>query len=105
MSRAISIYEGTGIAEGVDYAIDTEFCGIPGRKNVSEVALVNIKTNNLVNAAFNKKRGMIVSVESGHQASKLGGEKPEGQDEVRTEHNYTKQIPILLLIMTSMQVQ
>lgn len=68
VSRAISIYEGTGIAGGVDDAIDTEFCTIPGRKNVSEVAFVNVKTNKLVvNAVFNKKRSMIASIESGHQ--------------------------------------
>lgn len=80
VSRAISIYEGTGIAEGVGDAIDTEFCTIPGRKNVSEVALVNVKTNNLVvNTVFNKKRGITASRESGHQRQQnMWGETRSG---------------------------
>jgi hypothetical protein len=44
------------------YALDTEFCSITGRFNVTEVAIVNVRTDKLVvHAIFNDKRGMIAS--------------------------------------------
>ena len=44
------------------YAVDTEFCSIPGQLNVTEVAVVNMRTNNLVvHGVFNHKRGMVAS--------------------------------------------
>ncbi|KFY20808.1 hypothetical protein V491_03408 [Pseudogymnoascus sp. VKM F-3775] len=44
------------------YAVDTEFCSIPGRLSVTEVAVVNMRTNNLVvHGVFNHRRGMVAS--------------------------------------------
>jgi len=44
------------------YTLDTEFCSITGRFNVTEIAIVNVRTDKLVvHAIFNDKRGMIAS--------------------------------------------
>jgi hypothetical protein len=69
------------------------------------LAFVDVKTNNLVvNAVFEEQRSLIASAESGRQASKIGGEKSEGQDKVQKEQNDTAKIPQVPLITTTVQV-
>lgn len=92
-------FHGLELAVGIIMATPTKV------NEAVRLAFVDVKTNKLVvNAVFNKKRGIIASVESGHQTSKIGEENLEGQDKVQKEQNDTKQILQVPLITTTVQV-
>jgi hypothetical protein len=80
------------------YALDTEFCSITGRFNVTEVAIVNVRTNKLiVHAIFNDKRGMIASTKLARLLRSEHGQNTSAEianhvQQVRTVEQMVQQI-------------